>query len=67
MKTHIQIRLERLTPEYWRVTLDNSPFNLFGRQAVRYIMAPEKLRESECRKNYCSSRPTSPPRPMRHR
>jgi enoyl-CoA hydratase/carnithine racemase len=24
------IRLERLTPEYWRVTLDNPPFNLFG-------------------------------------
>jgi hypothetical protein len=23
-----EIRLERLTPEYWRVTLDNPPFNL---------------------------------------
>ncbi|MFZ3326297.1 MAG: enoyl-CoA hydratase/isomerase family protein, partial [Methylocella sp.] len=25
-----EIRLERLTPEYWRVTLDNPPFNIFG-------------------------------------
>ena len=29
-----QIRLERLTPEYWRVTLDNPPFNLFGPETI---------------------------------
>jgi enoyl-CoA hydratase/carnithine racemase len=32
MKT--QIRLERLTPEYWRVTLDNPPFNIFGPESI---------------------------------
>jgi enoyl-CoA hydratase/carnithine racemase len=29
-----EIRLERLTPEYWRVTLDNPPFNLFGPETI---------------------------------
>ena len=29
-----QIRLERPTPEYWRVTLDNPPFNLFGPETI---------------------------------
>ena len=29
-----QIRLERLTPEYWRVTLDNPPFNIFGPETL---------------------------------
>ena len=29
-----EIRLERLTPEYWRVTLDNPPFNIFGPQTI---------------------------------
>jgi enoyl-CoA hydratase/carnithine racemase len=29
-----QIRLERLTPEYWRVTLDNPPFNIFGPDTI---------------------------------
>ncbi len=28
------IRLERLTPEYWRVTLDNPPFNIFGPETI---------------------------------
>ena len=28
------IRLERLTPEYWRVTLDNPPFNIFGPEGI---------------------------------
>jgi enoyl-CoA hydratase/carnithine racemase len=28
------IRLERLTPEYWRVTLDNPPFNIFGPESI---------------------------------
>ena len=29
-----QIRLERLMPEYWRVTLDNPPFNIFGPETI---------------------------------
>jgi hypothetical protein len=29
-----EIRLERLTPEYWRVTLDNPPFNIFGPETI---------------------------------
>jgi len=29
-----EIRLERLTPEYWRVMLDNPPFNLFGPETI---------------------------------
>jgi enoyl-CoA hydratase/carnithine racemase len=29
-----EIRLERLTPEYWRVTLDNPPFNIFGPESI---------------------------------
>jgi enoyl-CoA hydratase/carnithine racemase len=28
------VRLERLTPEYWRVTLDNPPFNIFGPEGI---------------------------------
>jgi enoyl-CoA hydratase/carnithine racemase len=29
-----EIRLERVTPEYWRVTLDRSPFNIFGPETI---------------------------------
>jgi enoyl-CoA hydratase/carnithine racemase len=29
-----EIRLERLTPEYWRVTLNNPPFNIFGPESI---------------------------------
>jgi enoyl-CoA hydratase/carnithine racemase len=29
-----ELRLERLTPEYWRVTLDNPPFNIFGPKTI---------------------------------
>ena len=29
-----EIRLERLTPAYWRVTFDNPPFNLFGPETI---------------------------------
>src|SRR6266436_2402641 len=29
-----QIRLERRTPAYWRVTLDNPPFNIFGPKTI---------------------------------
>jgi enoyl-CoA hydratase/carnithine racemase len=31
---NLQVRLERLTPEYWRVTLDNPPFNIFGPETI---------------------------------
>jgi hypothetical protein len=29
-----QIRLARTTPSYWRVTLDHSPLNIFGPDAI---------------------------------
>ncbi len=29
-----QIRLERRTPAYWRVTVDNPPFNIFGPETI---------------------------------
>jgi enoyl-CoA hydratase/carnithine racemase len=29
-----EIRLERLTPQYWRVTFDNPPFNIFGPETI---------------------------------
>jgi hypothetical protein len=29
-----EIRLERVTQAYWRVTLDNPPFNLFGPASI---------------------------------
>jgi enoyl-CoA hydratase/carnithine racemase len=29
-----KVLLERLTPEYWRVTLDNPPFNIFGPETI---------------------------------
>jgi enoyl-CoA hydratase/carnithine racemase len=29
-----EIRLERVTPAYWRVTLDNPPFNIFGPESI---------------------------------
>ena len=29
-----EIRLERITPEYWRVTLNNPPFNIFGPETI---------------------------------
>ena len=32
-----EIRLERLTPEYWRVTLDNPPFNIFGPETIAQL------------------------------
>jgi enoyl-CoA hydratase/carnithine racemase len=34
-----QIRLERRTPAYWRVTLDNPPFNIFGPKAIPELNA----------------------------
>jgi enoyl-CoA hydratase/carnithine racemase len=29
-----EVRLERRTPEYWRVTFDNPPFNIFGPSTI---------------------------------
>jgi enoyl-CoA hydratase/carnithine racemase len=29
-----EIRLERITPEYWRVTFDNPPFNIVGPETI---------------------------------
>jgi enoyl-CoA hydratase/carnithine racemase len=29
-----EIRIEQRTPEYWRVTLDNPPFNIFGPETI---------------------------------
>jgi enoyl-CoA hydratase/carnithine racemase len=29
-----EIRLERVTPEYWRVTVDHPPFNIFGPETI---------------------------------
>ena len=29
-----EVRLERVTPEYWRVTFDNPPYNLFGPETI---------------------------------
>ena len=34
-----QIRLERHTPAYWRVTLDNPPFNIFGPKTIPELNA----------------------------
>ena len=34
-----QIRLERRTSAYWRVTLDNPPFNIFGPKAIPELNA----------------------------
>jgi enoyl-CoA hydratase/carnithine racemase len=34
-----QIRLQRRTPAYWRVTLDNPPFNIFGPKAIPELNA----------------------------
>jgi enoyl-CoA hydratase/carnithine racemase len=29
-----EVLIERVTPEYWRVTLDNPPFNIFGPETI---------------------------------
>jgi enoyl-CoA hydratase/carnithine racemase len=34
-----QIRVERRTPAYWRVTLDNPPFNIFGPKTIPELNA----------------------------
>jgi len=42
-----QIRLERRTPEYWRVTLDNPPFNIFGPKTIPELNAVITAIESD--------------------
>ena len=37
--TKPRIRLERRTPAYWRVTLDNPPFNIFGPKTIPELNA----------------------------
>jgi enoyl-CoA hydratase/carnithine racemase len=32
--TKQEIRITRVTPEYWRVTIDNPPFNIFGPETI---------------------------------
>ena len=34
-----EVRITRITPEYWRVTLDNPPFNIFGPQTIPQLNA----------------------------
>jgi enoyl-CoA hydratase/carnithine racemase len=34
-----EVRLERVTPEYWRVTFDNPPFNIFGPETIPQLNA----------------------------
>jgi enoyl-CoA hydratase/carnithine racemase len=34
-----EIRLERVSPEYWRVTLDNPPYNIFGPETIPQLNA----------------------------
>jgi enoyl-CoA hydratase/carnithine racemase len=34
-----EVRINRLTPEYWRITFDNPPFNIFGPQSVPQLNA----------------------------
>ena len=29
-----EVRIDRVTPEYWRITFDNPPFNIFGPKAI---------------------------------
>jgi hypothetical protein len=30
----LEVRIDRLTPEYWRVSFDNPPFNIFGPETI---------------------------------
>jgi enoyl-CoA hydratase/carnithine racemase len=34
-----EVRINRLTPEYWRISFDNPPFNIFGPQSVPQLNA----------------------------
>ena len=34
-----EVRIERRTPQYWRVILDNPPFNIFGPETIPQLQA----------------------------
>lgn len=42
-----QIRLEQRSPSYWRVTLDNPPFNIFGPDTIPQLEAVIKAIETD--------------------
>ena len=42
-----RIRMERRTPAYWRVTLDNPPFNIFGPETIPELGAVIAAIESD--------------------
>ena len=37
--TKQEVRVDRVTPEYWRVTFDNPPFNIFGPESIPQLNA----------------------------
>ena len=44
-----QIRIEQRTPQYWRVTFDNPPFNIFGPETIPQLNAVIAQLESDPR------------------
>jgi enoyl-CoA hydratase/carnithine racemase len=42
-----EVRLTRVTPEYWRVTFDNPPFNIFGPETIPQLQEIISLLESD--------------------
>src|SRR5580693_2655794 len=44
-----QIRIQRRTPEYWQVTLDNPPFNIFGPETIPQLNEVITQLESDSR------------------
>ncbi|MRG55329.1 enoyl-CoA hydratase/isomerase family protein [Phyllobacterium sp. SYP-B3895] len=34
VQEHVQIKVDKRTPAYWRVTFDNPPFNIFGPETI---------------------------------
>jgi len=42
-----QLRIERITPGYWRVLLDNPPFNIFGPETLPQLQAVISQIESD--------------------
>lgn len=44
-----EMRITRVTPEYWRVTLDNPPFNIFGPETIPQLNAVVTQIESDPR------------------
>lgn len=42
-----EIRLKHITPEYWRVTIDNPPFNIFGPETIPQLSSVVTQIESD--------------------